>query len=130
MLMRTEAPDGHLWQSVSEDEGATWKTAWRTPIYAGGSPPSLLRLDDGRLLCTYGYRAGRFRAFSESNGIRATVSRDGGETWEAPRVLRDDLPNPDIGYPSSVELTDGRILSVYWYNLFERYFLAGTFWRP
>jgi hypothetical protein len=128
MLMRTEPPDGCLWQSVSEDGGVTWKRSWRTPLYSGGSPPNLLRLQDGALLCTYGYRAGRYRAFIESNGIRATVSRDDGETWEAPRILRDDLPNPDIGYTSSVVLTDGRVLTVYWYNLFERYFLAGTFW--
>ena len=128
MLMRTEPPDGHLWQSVSQDEGATWQQAWKTPLYAG-SPPNLLLLANGALVCTYGYRGGRYHK-PESAGIRATVSYDEGDTWEKARVLRDDFPNIDIGYTSSAQLLDGRVLTVYWYNMFERYFLAGTVWSP
>ena len=80
-------------------------------------------------MCTYGYRGGRYHR-PESAGIRATVSYDEGDTWEEARVLRDDFPNIDIGYTSSAELLDGRVLTVYWYNMFERYFLAGTVWSP
>ena len=128
MLMRTEPPDGHLWQSVSHDEGATWQQAWKTPLYAG-SPPNILLLSNGALALTYGYRGGRYDK-PESAGIRATVSYDEGDTWEEARVLRDDFPNNDHGYTSSVQLNDGRVLTVYWYNMFERYFLAGTVWSP
>ena len=33
-------------------------------------------------------------------------------------------------YPESLELPDGRVLTVYYYNLFGRYFLGGTYWKP
>ena len=65
----------------------------------------------------------------ESNGIRAAISEDEGHTWGPVRILRDDLPNADMGYPASVEIDDGRIMSVYWYNMFGQYFIGGTIWR-
>ena len=42
------------------------------------------------------------------------ISRDEGTTWDADYVLRDDGPDADLGYPSSVELTDGQILTAYY----------------
>ena len=30
----------------------------------------------------------------------------------------------------SITLPDGRVLTVYYYNLFNRYFIGGTTWRP
>ena len=44
--------------------------------------------------------------------------------------LRNDFPNWDVGYPESIELPDGRVLTVYYYNLFAKYFIGGTFWKP
>jgi hypothetical protein len=73
-----------------------------------GFPPHLLVLKDGRLLCTYGYRRPPF-------GERACSSRDGIH-WsvEDEIVLRDDAVNGDLGYPASVELEPGTILTVYY----------------
>ena len=84
---------------------------------------------DGRLLCTYGYRPGRH---GDPGGIRATVSRDGGRSWDIDQEvrLRSDFLNMDIGYPESLQLPDGSVLTVYYFNLFGRFFIGGTFWTP
>ena len=41
------------------------------------------------------------------------ISTDDGQTWEQAIVLRDDGPDGDLGYPASVELADGSILTAY-----------------
>ena len=35
--------------------------------------------------------------------------------------------NLDIGYPESLQLPDGKILIVYYFNLFDRFFIGGIF---
>lgn len=98
--------DLHLWESFSDDDGRTWSDPVRTPLL--GFPPHLLELQDGRTLCSYGYRRPPF-------GERAALSHDG-VTWDIAdeTVLRDDNGNHDLGYPASVELTPGEILTVYY----------------
>ena len=77
-----------------------------TPLW--GHPPSLALLSDGRVLCTYGYRRPPY-------GQRACLSNDGVH-WDLQDelVLRDDAPNADLGYPASIELEPGTILTVYY----------------
>ena len=41
-------------------------------------------------------------------------STDGGKTWDKDYILRDDGPSGDLGYPCSIELSDGKILTVYY----------------
>ena len=94
-----------LVQTVSEDRGHTWSTP--VPLGFHGSPPHLLAHSSGALVCTYGYR-------KEAYGQRAMVSCDGGDSWEYDLILRDDGPSSDLGYPSSVELDDGSIFTVYY----------------
>ena len=36
----------------------------------------------------------------------------------------------DIGYPESMQLSDGSIMTVYYFNLFGRFFLGQTIWKP
>ncbi|MFC1453202.1 sialidase family protein [Verrucomicrobiota bacterium] len=98
---------GVLWRFESDDGGNSWTEPRPTDIL--GKPPHLTRLEDGRLLVTYGYR-------HEPFGERATFSNDGGRTWDYANevVLRDDAPNADLGYPASVECDDGTILTVYY----------------
>jgi hypothetical protein len=91
-------------QTASDDEGKSWSEP--RPLGFHGSPPHLLRHSSGALVCSYGYRLEPF-------GERACISRDEGETWED-LVIRDDGPTADLGYPSSVELQDGSIFSVYY----------------
>ncbi|HYM69533.1 MAG TPA: sialidase family protein [bacterium] len=106
VVMREEVT-GFLHQSTSADGGATWSPPHATPMW--GSPPHVLDLGDGRLLCVYGHRRPPY-------GIRGCISPDGGVTWDIGRelVLRDDLPNADLGYPSSVLVSPGRVFTVYY----------------
>ena len=89
----------------STDGGATWTQA--EPMNFHGSPPFLLVHSSGALVGTYGCR-------QEPFGERAMISRDGGESWVYDYILRDDGPDTDLGYPSSVELDDGSILTAYY----------------
>ena len=97
----------YLYQSESADLGRTWGPVRKTSMW--GHPPHLLRLQSGNLLCVYGYRRKPY-------GIRACLSLDQGKTWDIRNelVLRDDGLDGDVGYPTSVQLEDGRIFTV-WY---------------
>lgn len=99
-------PRCYLWGTYSDDSGHTWAKPFKTPLW--GYPPHLLLLSDGRVLCTYGYRRPPF-------GQRACISDDG-ITWKKENeiILRDDAFNKDLGYPVSVELEPGKVLSVYY----------------
>jgi len=95
-----------LWESYSDDNGKTWVNPFATSLW--GYPPHLALLADGRVLCTYGYRRPPY-------GQRACLSDDG-VNWSLQEevILRDDAPNGDLGYPASVELERGVILTVYY----------------
>jgi len=125
--LRNEGPDHAIYTTYSDDGGKTWVPVRRMGTY--GHPVDLIQLSDGRLLASYGIRP---RLHAEPGGIRAAFSRDNGASWDAAGEvqLRNDFLNMDIGYPESIELDDGRILTVYYYNLFQRFFLGGTWWRP
>ena len=71
-------------------------------------PAHLLELSDGRLLITLGARNEGIR------GVLARVSDDGGESWGWPRLVVDMRTTHDVGYPSSVELEDGSIVTAYY----------------
>ena len=94
-----------LMQTESTDGGRTWTPA--TPLPFHGSPPHLLRHSSGLLVCVYGYRLKPY-------GQRAMISRDQGQNWETDYILQDDGPDSDLGYPSSVEMDDGSIFTVYY----------------
>lgn len=101
---------GYILQSESTDGGLTFSTPQNTGLI--GLPAHLLLLRDGRLLTTYGYR-------HEPFGNRAAISEDGGRTWSEPVVLEEKPLGRDIGYPSTVELSDGSLLSVWYEKLHE-----------
>ncbi len=93
-----------LHQSESDDGGRTWTPARVTPML--GFPPHLIRLQDDRLLVVYGRRLSPF-------GQRACLSNDGGVSWdvENERVVQ-TAPDADLGYPASVQLADGSIVTI------------------
>jgi len=93
-----------MYQTVSDDGGRTWTTP--VPLNIAGSPPHLLKHSSGAIICAFGRREQPF-------GERALVSRDNGETWEDEYILHETAPC-DLGYPASVELPDGEILTVYY----------------
>lgn len=91
--------------SYSDDMGKTWSIP--KGLGVSGSPPYLLLHSSGTVVCSYGRREAPF-------GERAVVSRDGGETWSDEIVIFDGAPDADLGYPSTVELNDGSLLTVYY----------------
>ncbi len=107
LIVLSRERSGFLHQNDSYDGGRTWTPTRRTPIW--GFPPHLLRLSDGRLLVVYGIRRPPF-------GVRACLSADDGETWDYDHelVIRDDMLNENLGYPTAVELPDGQIFAAYY----------------
>lgn len=92
----------------SYDGGRTWTHPEALDIC--GSPPHLLLHSSGAVVMTFGRRAKPY-------GERARISYDGGKTFDQEVVLFDGAPEPDLGYPSSVELSDGSILTVYYQKM-------------
>ena len=115
----------------SDDDGRSWQfLSEPVPPGEGGNPPAMIRLADGRICMTWGWRR-------EPYGIRAWISEDDGKTWADPIVLRDDGGCGDLGYTRTVQRSDGKIVTVYYFNdpaepgtgNSERY-IAGTIWSP
>lgn len=125
-MFRNEHPDPsqrYLGQAESDDGGRTWTTIHATAIW--GYPPHLSRLSDGRLLLVYGHRRPPY-------GQRACLSADNGQTWDTKHAIAlVDAPDGDLGYPASVQLDDGTILTTYYQKERpgEKPCLMGTHWR-
>ncbi len=97
---------GETLQTESDDGGRTWTTPHAIGVW--GLPSHLLRLRDGRLLMSYGYRRAPF-------GNQARISSDHGRTWSEPIVISDDGAGVDLGYPTTVEVEPNRFLTI-WYE--------------
>ncbi len=107
-MLRTDHKGlGYIYQTLSADKGRTWSEPERLDLW--GYPADLLLLSTGQILATYGYRqlpagvryclAGNDLHWAiESEGILRSDGHDGGE----------------LGYPSSVELSNGNIFTVYY----------------
>ena len=91
----------------SHDNGRSWSfLSTPAPDTGQGNPPALVRLADGRLCLTYGYRAQPF-------AIHARLSADEGKTWSDPFILRGNGGSQDIGYPRCAVRPDGNVVTVY-----------------
>ena len=97
----------------SDDGGYTFTTPEKILPDSAGSPPHFLITGKGELVMSYACRSGNC-------GIRAKISRDGGETFGDEIKLTDNAPSPDLGYPAAVELKDGSLLTV-WYEREEKF---------
>jgi hypothetical protein len=97
---------GETLQSESTDGGKSWSEPHSIGVW--GLPSHLLKLRDGRLLMTYGHRRAPF-------GNQARISVDHGRTWSEAMIISGDGGGGDLGYPSTVELADGTLLTV-WYE--------------
>jgi hypothetical protein len=47
--------------------------------------------------------------------VQARLSADAGKTWSEPILISDDGTSGDLGYPSTVQLDDGSLVTV-WYE--------------
>lgn len=99
--------DGYLFQSFSEDYGKNWSKPYKTNIW--GYPPHLLRLSNGVIMCSYGHRRKPY-------SIRAVFSYDEGKNWDTDNIvtLYEWEDQPDMGYPGSIEVTPGNLLTVFY----------------
>ena len=96
-----------VYQSVSLDGGKSWSEPEMLLDKTGGAPPHLIYLSSGALVSTYGRRKMPY-------GIMAMVSLDGGESWQKDLRLYETDIDDDIGYPSTIELDDGSMLTVFY----------------
>lgn len=109
-------------QTESSDGGRTWSLPHAIGVW--GLPSHLLRLRNGNLLMTYGHRRAPL-------GNQARLSRDEGRSWSEGLPISADGTSGDLGYPSTVELEDGTLLTV-WYELMKdnpRAVLRQAKWR-
>jgi hypothetical protein len=100
---------GETLQTESTDGGRTWTAPQSIGVW--GLPSFLLRLRSGLLLMTYGHRRAPL-------GNQARVSPDNGQSWSDPMILSGDGVSSDLGYPSTVQLEDESLLTV-WYELMK-----------
>lgn len=113
---------------LSEDNGKSWRYLNRPVESTGefvGNPPSIIKLKDGRLAITYGYRSAPYE-------MRARLSSDNGQSWGSEIILRTKAGCEDLGYPRTVQRADGKIVTVY-YISDERYgerFIEAAIWDP
>ena len=96
-----------IYQSKSKDNGKTWTKPQQILPLMGGSPPHLLKHSSGLLVCTYGYRMVPY-------GIKVMFSRDNGETWDYGHDIYCNDVSWDLGYPATIELEDGSLLTVFY----------------
>ena len=92
----------------SGDQGDTWSDHPEVIggyEYYGMDDPGITQLSDGRILVN---------AFRRSFAPAASV--DSRKSWNIEReiVLRDDLKNRDLGYPTTTQLDDGTLLTAYY----------------
>lgn len=113
ILLHIRVEDGifTVYQTESKDGGRSWTKPRKLLSDFGGSPPHLFRHSSGLLISTYGFRGDHFKA---PFGVRAMFSRDNGATWEVDHDLYVTDLSPDLGYPSTVELRDGSLLTVFY----------------
>ncbi len=97
----------------STDNGKSWMKL-KNPVNDtgnGGSPPALLKLEDGRLALAYIYRS----VYGSRVCIR--FSPDNGVNWSDEITLRSgDGANRDAGYPRMVQRPDGKLVLIYYWN--------------
>ncbi len=117
-FLRTNHADprrnGAVALSRSDDRGRTWSEPVQL-TRANQHPADACRLASGHLLMTYGNRLG-------SLAVGAMLSRDGGRTWDQDGrvVLAGETMTlrgkcwGDCGYPSTVQLADGTIVTLYY----------------
>ena len=126
------------YQTESKDGGLTWSEPHPILPTLGGATSHLFVHSSGVLISCVEQRQPPFR-------IRVMLSEDYGATWstdhfifsrglyENYRVYPDmDYPANDLGYPTTVELKDGSLLTVFYCRfpaLYDKAVILGQQWR-
>jgi hypothetical protein len=116
-VIRKRTGDGQdkLISYVTNDNGESWKQL-DDPVSNtgnGGSPPALVKLENGNLALAYAVRKS-----DENKSSRMCIkfSSDEGTSWSDEIVLREDGATGDAGYPRMVQRQDGKLVLVYYWN--------------
>ncbi len=89
----------------SHDAGLHWSAPRWMDLGYSAVHVHLLKLADGRILCVY---RRRFLPF----GVAAVLSEDNGKTWDTQHpIILGTRPTAYGGWPTSIELADGTILT-------------------
>ena len=82
-----------------------------------------MQLDDGRILLSYGDRRGG------TKGVVGRLSEDDGQTWGRPfRIADVEVVADEIGYPSSVQRQDGKIVTAFYSDL-DGFHMGAVVWE-
>lgn len=110
---------------ASTDDGKTWE--YREEMTGSYQIPGhFCRLRDGGLLFAYGHRTANLKGVE---GVDVKLSHDDGRHWSEPVRLLEF--QGDGGYPCSVQLADGQILTAYYAQKtdgFGRYHMGVVVW--
>lgn len=118
---------------ISTDQGKSWKEKYHL-TGAAQHPGHLLRMNDGRILLTYGNRR------PPTPSIQILLSDNEGETWNfhardlvslEGAVIR-SWGYGDMGYPSTVQLADGTLVTAYYswgIESHNRYHMGVVRWK-
>ena len=95
-----------MFKTFSKDGGLSWSEP--EPMGFLGSPPHMLLHSSGAIVLTYSRRK------IGMQGIFARISHDGGKTFGEETLIGPEAYVWDQGYPSTVELDDGSLMTVYY----------------
>ena len=96
-----------IYQSESTDEGKTWAKPHQILSDKGGAPSHVFKHSSGTLVSCYGYREFPY-------GVRVMFSNDNGKTWDTDNTLYENEVSGDLGYPETVELPDGSMITIFY----------------
>jgi hypothetical protein len=110
VLLMFRTPEGHLWQSWSEDDGRSWTDPAPSTLVHPDAPPMLFTLSDGKTLVAFhhnrfhdtnytGLGGGKLEIMQDRAEIWFSTSANGGETWSEPRFLFTNAAQPDLDTP-------------------------------
>nr|WP_286670524.1 sialidase family protein [Fodinibius salsisoli] len=115
-VMRSREPEPRrdfLKAFRSTDNGNSWQEE-TNPVFDtgnGGSPPALVKMDDGRFALAYIYRS------DYGSRVHLKISEDEGKTWSNEITLRSgDGATKDVGYPRMIQRSDGKLVVIYYWN--------------
>ncbi len=100
-------------QSVSTDGGKTWSEPELLLSKNGGATAHIIEHSSGVLISCYEKRRDPDDE-SSPYGIKVMLSYDNGKTWDTDNWLYETKVSTDLGYPATVELDDGSLLTVFY----------------
>jgi len=115
-------PEVGLGLFASSDEGRTWRFE-QTVTDHRQHPGDLMQLRDGQVLLAYGMR--------DRYAIGIRLADENGRNWGPPQILC-QLTKGDLGYPSTVQMADGTLVTAYYSSgvpEHTRYHMGVLRWR-